>query len=151
VVHHEFVPQGQTVNAAFYVDILKRLHEHVRRVWPELWAEKNWILHHNNAPLNSALIVCEFFAKNNMITTDHPSYLPDLVHCDFFLFRKMKTIMRGEHFEDVENIKREMTRLLKNLTSQYMKHCFLQWKKRWAKCNYSGVEYFEGDHVPILE
>jgi hypothetical protein len=40
VVHHEFVPQGQTVNATFSVEVLKRLHERVRRVQPELWAEK---------------------------------------------------------------------------------------------------------------
>jgi hypothetical protein len=68
-----------------------------------------------------------------------------------FLFPKVKTIMWGERFGDVENIKREMTRLLKNLTSQDMQHCFLQWKKRWAKCIHSGEEYFEGDHVPIPE
>jgi hypothetical protein len=29
VVHHEFVPQGRTVNAAFYVEVLKCLHERV--------------------------------------------------------------------------------------------------------------------------
>jgi hypothetical protein len=57
MVHHEFVPWGQTVNAAFYVEILKRLREHVRCVRSELWAEKNWILHHDNAPSHSALIV----------------------------------------------------------------------------------------------
>jgi hypothetical protein len=27
VVHHEFVPQGKTVNAAFYVEVLKCLRE----------------------------------------------------------------------------------------------------------------------------
>jgi hypothetical protein len=41
VVHHEFVPQGQTVNAAFYVEVLKSLNECVRSVQPELRAEKN--------------------------------------------------------------------------------------------------------------
>jgi hypothetical protein len=84
VVHHEFVPQGQTVDAAFYVEVLKRLRERVRRVWPELLAEENRILHHDSAPLHSALIVPEFFVKNKMITTDHPSYSPDLAPCDFF-------------------------------------------------------------------
>jgi hypothetical protein len=69
-----------------------------------------------------------------MITTNHPSYSPDLAPCDFFLFPKVKTIMRGEHFGDVENIKCETTRLLKNLTLQDMQKCFLQWKKHWAKC-----------------
>jgi hypothetical protein len=84
VVHHKFVPQGLTVNAEFYVEVLKCLREHVQRVRPELWAGKNWILHHDNAPTHSALIVREFFAKNDMITTDHPSYSPDLAPCDFF-------------------------------------------------------------------
>jgi len=30
-VHKEFVPPGQTVSAAFYIKILKRLQENVRR------------------------------------------------------------------------------------------------------------------------
>ena len=32
IVHHEFIPEGQTVNAAFYVEVLKLLRDHVRRV-----------------------------------------------------------------------------------------------------------------------
>ena len=31
IVHKEFVPPGQTVNAAFYVEVLKRLWEDARR------------------------------------------------------------------------------------------------------------------------
>ena len=37
IVHHEFAPEGQNVNAAFYVEVLKRLRDRVRRVRPELW------------------------------------------------------------------------------------------------------------------
>ena len=29
IVHHEFVPTGQTVNQAYYLELLKRLHEEV--------------------------------------------------------------------------------------------------------------------------
>lgn len=32
VVHHEFVPEAQTGNAAFYVEVLKRLRDRVSRV-----------------------------------------------------------------------------------------------------------------------
>jgi hypothetical protein len=84
VFHHEFVPQGQTVNAAFYVEVLKCLHDCMQRVQPELGAEKNWILHDDNAPSYSALTVHEFFARNDIITTDHPSYSPDLAPATFF-------------------------------------------------------------------
>jgi hypothetical protein len=59
--------------------------------------------------------------------------------------------MQGEHFGDVDNIKCEKMRLLKNLTLQDMQHCSLQWKKRWAKCIHLEGEYFEGDHMPIPE
>jgi len=31
IVHKEYVLPGQTVNAAFYVEVLKRLRENVRR------------------------------------------------------------------------------------------------------------------------
>jgi hypothetical protein len=48
IVHFEFIPQGRTVNQAYYVEILKRLREAVRRKSPELWPD-DWIIHHNNA------------------------------------------------------------------------------------------------------
>ena len=32
IVHKEFVPPGQAVNAAFYVEVLKHLRENVRRI-----------------------------------------------------------------------------------------------------------------------
>ena len=55
VVHREFVPQGQTVNAEFYCTVLKRLKEDIRRKRPELWRDGNWVLHHDNAPAHSGL------------------------------------------------------------------------------------------------
>ncbi|GFX85434.1 putative DD34D transposase [Trichonephila clavipes] len=48
VVHSEFVPEGQAVNGAFYMEVLKRLKRRVNRVRPEISA--NWKLHHDKAP-----------------------------------------------------------------------------------------------------
>jgi len=110
-VHHEFVPAGG-INAAFYVQVLKRL----RCVRPESWTEKNLILHHNNAPSHTAFIMREFIAKNNISTIDYPR----LFVLWFFLFSKMKMIIRSEYFGDVENIKRETTKFLKDLSKNDM-------------------------------
>jgi hypothetical protein len=54
IVHFEFIPQGQTVTQAYYVEILERLHEAVYRKGPELWPI-NWIPHHYNASAHKAL------------------------------------------------------------------------------------------------
>jgi hypothetical protein len=62
VVHFEFIPQGQTVSQAYYVEMLKRLRETVRRERPELWSN-DWILHHDNAPAHKALCVKQLLAK----------------------------------------------------------------------------------------
>ena len=61
IVHYEFVPNWQTVNEVYYVEVLKRLREKVRRKRPELFANNSWILHHDNAPAHTALSVREFF------------------------------------------------------------------------------------------
>ena len=55
LVHHEFVPTGQTVNKEFYKTVLQRLYDAVRRHRPEKWRSGNWILHHDNAPANRAV------------------------------------------------------------------------------------------------
>jgi hypothetical protein len=50
VVQHEFLYQGQTVNHWYYLEVLKRLRENVRRKKPQLWRNNSWFLHHDNAP-----------------------------------------------------------------------------------------------------
>ena len=56
IVHKEFVPPGQTGNAAFYVQVLKRLRENVGRKRPDQWRNNTWLLHHDNAPAHAALL-----------------------------------------------------------------------------------------------
>ena len=60
IVHYEFVPTGQTVNQVYYLEVLNRLREKVRRKRPEIFANNSWILHHDNAPAHTALSVREF-------------------------------------------------------------------------------------------
>jgi len=150
-VHHEYVLAGQTVNAIFSVEVLKRLRERVQRARPKLWAENAWIVHQDNAPSQTTLVTREFLAKNKITTMGHPPYSPNLAPCDFYLFPKVKNIMRGEHLVDVDTIKRETTKPLKELTKEDMQHCFQEWEKRCTKCILSGGEYLEGDHIPVPE
>jgi transposase len=107
IVHQEFVPAGQTVNGKFYFDVLRRLRENIRRKRPDKWRNNSWVLHHDNAPAHASLVVRQFVASTNTKVIPHPPYSPDLAHCDFFIFPKMKLKLKGRRFDSIEEIQTE--------------------------------------------
>jgi len=42
-----------------------------------------------------------------------PPSSPDFAPCDFFLFQKVKSAVKGHHFESTDNIQRSVTQVLK--------------------------------------
>ncbi|CAD7012591.1 unnamed protein product [Ceratitis capitata] len=95
VVHHEFLPQGRTVNKEYYLQVMCNLRETNRQKRADLWKNKNRLLHHDNAPAHTSLLVRDFLAKNNTLMMSQPPYSPDLAPCDFFFFPKLKRTMKG--------------------------------------------------------
>ena len=55
----------------------------------------DWFLLHDNAPSHNARIVKQFLAQRKVTVLDHPPYSPDLAHADYFLFRKVKSHLKG--------------------------------------------------------
>ena len=70
---------------------------------------RRWVLHHDNAPAHTALSIREFLAKKNIPILPHPPYSPDLAPCDFYLFPKLKSNLKGHHFRTMENIQKIVT------------------------------------------
>ena len=134
LVHHEFVPQGQTVNQHFYKEVLSRLIARIRRSRRDLWENNRWILHHDNAPAHNALSIRQFLAEKQITTLEHPPYSPDLAPCDFWLFPKVKSVLKGSHFEGVEDIQEHVTNTLRAIKKEEFKGCFEAWKGRIQKC-----------------
>jgi hypothetical protein len=83
VVQHEFIPQDQTVNKEFYLEVLRRLRESIRKKTPESWKAKCSMLHHENAPVHSSLLARDFLTKTDTTAIPQPSYSPDLAPADF--------------------------------------------------------------------
>ena len=112
IVHHEYAPDGQTINKEFYVEVLRRLRESVRRKRQEKWRDVDWILHHYNAPAHTSHLVHRFLAKRGTAQLQQPPYSPDLAPCDFFLFPRLKKVQKGHRYEATEDIKRNSTKTL---------------------------------------
>jgi len=151
IVHYEFVPTGQTVNQVYYLEVLERLHEKVRQKRPELFANNSWILQHDNAPADTALSVREFLATKQITVLEHPAYSPDLVLSDFFLFPKIKEILKGRRFYDTDDIRSNTTGALKAIPQNQFQNCFEGWTRHWHWCIASQGEYFEGEHGGIQQ
>jgi len=143
IVHKEFVPPGQTVNYAFYKDVLERLRKRVQRVRMDI--ADDWVLHHDNGPAHAVLSIREFLGKKNIPVLPHPPYSPNLAPCDFYLFPKLKSKLKGHHFGTMEKIQKIVTDELHTLTENDFRYCCDQWKKRWNPCVTSQGSYFEGD------
>jgi hypothetical protein len=114
IVHFEFLEHGRTVNEHCYLEILVRLREAVRRRRSELWPDA-WILHHDIALAHDALAVPEFLAKKYILKLVHPPYSPHLTPCDFWLFPKLKTALKGHRFSDIADIQGHETIILQNI------------------------------------
>ena len=79
VVHHEYAPQGQNINKEYYLEVLRRLRDAVRRKRPDLWAAGTWQLHHDNAPARSSQLIQTFLAKHNIPVVRQAPYSFDIV------------------------------------------------------------------------
>jgi hypothetical protein len=102
-------------------------------------------LHHDNAPAHDALAVREFLAKKSILKLDHPPYSLDLAPCDFWLFPKLKTSLKGHRFSDTADIEGHAMTILKSIPEKEFQKCFEQWKHRLTKCIGVQVDYFEGE------
>ena len=118
VVHHKHLPEDSTVNQTYYIEVLKRLRDAVRRKRSELWRSGDWFFHHDNTPAHSALRTREFLPKHSITVFPYPPYSPDLAPCDFVLFPMLKRPLKGRRFETIPEIKANATKKLKGIKKE---------------------------------
>jgi len=143
VIHREFVPEEQKVNAEFYVGVLDRLLKRIRRVRTAKFQSSEWFLLHDNAPSHNAAIVKKFLANRNVAVLHHTPYSPDLAPADYFLFPKLKFSLKGRHFQTVEEIRCAVTSELNNISKTTFLEGMKKLKEHAKKCIDQGGMYFE--------
>ena len=143
IVPKEFVPEGRTVNGEYYLGVLDRLWKRIGRVRPEYPAGKQLFLLHDNAPPHKTKNVNEFLMKKRISLINHPPYSPDLPPCDYFLFQKLKTKIKGTFYDDIPAIQAAVTEVLKNTPINDIKKSMHALVDRSRRCIESNGTYFE--------
>jgi len=80
-----------------------------------------------------------------------PPYSSDLATCYFFLFQKVKSAVKGHHFESTENIQKFVTQVLNDIPQNAFQECYKEWQHRWKRCVQANGMYFERDHIVVDE
>lgn len=144
IIHKEFLPEGSTMNANTYVEILKRLLRRIRRVRPQYAEQGSWCLLHDNARPHTALVVQQMLAEKGVVSLAHPPYSPDLAPADFFLFPKLKLSLKGKRFSDIPDIQSNVIQELNDIRRDDFARSFQELYQRSQKCINLNGDYFEG-------
>ena len=143
ILHHQYAPDRQTINKEFYVEFLRRLRESVR-----LKDRKNGGMATGSCTTtmrpHTLHIFCSSFWPNTAplsSSSRHTHQISPL--CDFFLFPRLKKVLKGHRFQATEDIKRNSTKTLLDILKEEFAKCFQQWQKCWAKCVAAEGNYVE--------
>ena len=102
-----------------------------------------FVLHQLNAPPYKTKKVNEFLIKKQICAMDYPPYSPDLSPCDYFLFPKLKTTMKGAFYDDVPTIQSAVTQVLKNVPKTEFKKSMYKLVDCSKRCIESNGTYFQ--------
>jgi len=95
--------------------------------------------------------VREFLATKQTTVLEHPACSLDLGPNDIFLFPKIKEILKGRHFGDIDDISSNTTAALKAILQNQFQNYLEGWTRGWHRCVAFQGEYFEGDHGGIQQ
>ena len=144
MIYMHWVPSGQTVNKEYYFEALREFNKRFLGKRPALFKSGQWYFHHDNAPVHNSILVTDYFTKMSIKTIPHRPYSPDLAHCDFCLFPKLKEKLRGCRYETIEEMKEAVTKVIDTLTQEDFHEAFQKLLERY-KCIAAGGDYLEGD------
>jgi hypothetical protein len=68
----------------------------------------------------------------------------NLTPCDFWLFPKLKTTLKGQRFSYTVDIQGHVTNILKSIPEEGFQQCFEQWKQCLPKCAAAQEDHFKG-------
>jgi histone-lysine N-methyltransferase SETMAR len=113
VIATDRVPPGSTVTSAYYRKFLPDiLRPRIHQKGSAMFAAGVLILH-DKARAHASGAVLEILEKCGWQALPHPPYSPDVSPPEFDLFSELKKPLRGERFRSIEEVSKEVTRVIR--------------------------------------
>ena len=141
IIHLDFLPDGETINADYYCRILQDVHHNLRHRRRGKKA-KIILLHQDNARPHTARKTIDMINELCWDLISHPPYSPDLAPSDYALFPYMKSFLRGRRFNTRAELEEETKSVLRAISPQWFRQSIRKLEERWGKC-----VALEGDYV----
>ena len=149
MIYRHWVPNGETVNKEYYIEVLREFRKRFPLKRPALFKSSQWQFHQDNAPVNNSILVTDYLTKMGIKTVLQPPYSPHLSPCDFWLFPKLKEKFRSCRYETIEEMKEAVTMVIDTLTEEDFHGAFQKLLGQYNKCIAARGDCFEGDYFHV--
>lgn len=131
----------QGMNAIYYGELIEQLRKIIPKKRYGLLSRGPIILQ-DNAKIHGTQHVIDIFNKHSFEHLLHPPYSPDIAPCDYYLFRSLKSYLRGKNFLTEEETKEAVLTFFESKPEEFYKKGIDELKTRLKRL----IE-LEGEYV----
>lgn len=136
----DLLPKGTKFCSNYYLhNILEPLVDIINP--PEKRSKTIIHFHQDNARPHTANCIKEFCSENNIKVLPQPPYSPDITPSDFFLFGYIKDKLKGEFFDDENELLHKVEEICNEISPTKLKQVFNTWCTRLEWVANNGGEY----------
>ena len=129
----DYKPAGISITGAYYADLMKQLRTAIKEKRRGKLSQGVLLLH-DNAPVHKSRIAQAAIRECKFEQLNHPPYSPDLAPSDYYLFRNLKSHLRGIRFPDDDDLKAATETWFEEQTEDFYFKGIDSLKDKWAKC-----------------
>ena len=133
IIHMDYCPPKQTINAAYYSSLLQTVHSKLPRIRSGKIHKRPLFLQ-DNTRVHTAK---GFMAKLRYLKWQllpHPAYTQDLAPSDFHLFGPLKDSFRDRRFKCESELKSAVNKVIKIMSTDWFEEGKKKVAERWRKC-----------------
>ena len=138
----DYMPHKTTITGQYYADLMPKLRQAIRDKRRGKLT-KGVMLLHDNAPVHKARVAQAAIQQNGFEQLAHPPYSPDLAPSDYYLFRHLKSYLRGKRFTDDMELKSATETWFDEQSKEFFFEGIDSLKSKWTKCIAVEGDYIE--------